>query len=146
MTSNVGSREMTTRAIGFERGVSGGGQREVEKLFSPEFRNRLDETVNFQSLTPEVMERVVDKFIREIEGQLREKRVSFDLSPEARAWLAERGYDPLYGARPLARVIQSQLNDRIANELLFGKLMKGGRVRVDADGDGLRLQFEPRTA
>jgi ATP-dependent Clp protease ATP-binding subunit ClpA len=145
MTSNVGSREMTTRAIGFERGVSGGGQREVEKLFSPEFRNRLDETVTFQSLTPEVMERVVDKFIREIEVQLREKRVSFDLSPEARAWLAERGYDPLYGARPLARVIQTQLNDRIANELLFGKLMKGGRVRVHTDGDGLGLEFEPRT-
>jgi ATP-dependent Clp protease ATP-binding subunit ClpA len=144
MTSNAGSRDMTARAIGFERGSAGDGKQEVERLFSPEFRNRLDEIVQFASLTPEVMVRVVDKFVREVETQLREKRVSIELTSEARGWLAERGYDPLYGARPLARVIQTELKDRVADELLFGRLVKGGRVRVHAEGDGLRLDFEPR--
>jgi ATP-dependent Clp protease ATP-binding subunit ClpA len=144
MTSNAGSREMTRRAIGFERDTAGDGRSEIDRLFSPEFRNRLDEVVSFQALTPEVMGRVVAKFVREVEGQLREKKVSIQLSDAARAWLAERGYDPLFGARPLARVIQTELKDRIADELLFGKLMKGGSVCVEANDAGLQLEFEPR--
>jgi ATP-dependent Clp protease ATP-binding subunit ClpA len=144
MTSNVGSRERTRRAIGFERDTAGDGRAEVERLFSPEFRNRLDEVVDFEALTPEVMKRVVDKFVREVEGQLKDKKVQFELSDDARAWLAERGYDPLFGARPLGRVIQTELKDRIADELLFGKLVKGGRVRVDANDAGLQLEFVPR--
>jgi ATP-dependent Clp protease ATP-binding subunit ClpA len=145
MTSNAGSRELTARAIGFERGAAGDGKREIERLFSPEFRNRLDEIVDFFTLTPEVMGLVVDKFVREVEAQLKEKRVSIQLSPEARTWLSERGYDPLFGARPLARVIQRNLKDRIADELLFGKLVKGGQVRVGVQGDGLDLDFDPRS-
>jgi ATP-dependent Clp protease ATP-binding subunit ClpA len=150
MTSNIGARGMTTRAIGFGRGAASDGQKDVERLFSPEFRNRLDEVVTFSQLTPEVMDRVVDKFIAELQEQLRERRVRIELTPEARAWLGERGYDPLFGARPLARVIQTEVKDKIAEQLLFGALEKGGEVRIDREGTGptatLRFAFTPRTA
>ena len=144
MTSNVGAREMAARAIGFTGGKAGDGKKEIERLFSPEFRNRLDEIVTFEQLTPEVMVRVVDKFIAEVEAQLREKKISLELTDAARSWLAKKGYDPDFGARPLARVIQVELNDKLANEVLFGALAKGGRVQVDLAGDELRLEFEPR--
>jgi ATP-dependent Clp protease ATP-binding subunit ClpA len=140
MTSNVGAREMTSRAIGFAGGAKGDGRSAVERLFSPEFRNRLDAVVTFEQLTPEVMGHVVDKFVRELGEELKPKRVVLDLAPDARAWLAEKGYDPLFGARPLARVMQTELKDRLADELLFGALVKGGRVRVTC-GEG-RLTFE----
>jgi ATP-dependent Clp protease ATP-binding subunit ClpA len=139
MTSNAGSREMAARAIGFGRGTAGDGAREIERLFSPEFRNRLDETVHFHALTPEVMERVVDKFLRELEGQLRERRVTLEVSPEGRSWLAGRGYDPVFGARPLARVIQTELKDPIAEQILHGSLARGGSVRVGVEADRLRI-------
>ena len=130
MTSNVGAREMTGRAIGFAGGAKGDGKTAVERLFSPEFRNRLDAIVTFQQLSPDVMGHVVDKFVRELNAELKPKKVLLELAAEARAWLVEKGYDPLFGARPLARVMQTELKDRLADELLFGALAKGGRVRV----------------
>jgi ATP-dependent Clp protease ATP-binding subunit ClpA len=145
MTSNVGARDMTARSIGFGEGARGDGQKDVERLFSPEFRNRLDEIVKFKQLTPEVMLRVVDKFVREVEAQLGEKKVTLELSDAARAWLADKGYDKLFGARPLARVIQAEVKDKLADELLFGKLAKGGKARVDARDGALAFEFEPRT-
>jgi ATP-dependent Clp protease ATP-binding subunit ClpA len=145
MTSNVGAREMAARAIGFGEGARGDGRKDVERLFSPEFRNRLDEIVTFRALDPEVMGRVVDKFAAEVEAQLRDKKVALELSPEARAWLAEKGYDPSFGARPLARVIQRELKDPIAEAVLFGPLARGGTARVSLGDDGkLRFEFEPR--
>ncbi len=142
MTSNAGAREMSARAIGFGGGRSGDGHKEIERLFSPEFRNRLDEVVSFAGLAPEVMGRVVDKFVAEVAEQLRERRVALELSEPARAWLAEKGYDPVFGARPLARVIQTELKDRLADEVLFGRLARGGRVRIDAGAEGLTLLVE----
>jgi ATP-dependent Clp protease ATP-binding subunit ClpA len=146
MTSNAGAREMSARAIGFAGGRAGDGRREIERLFSPEFRNRLDEIVTFQALGPEVMGRVVDKFVAEVARQLRERRVELELSPAARAWLAEKGYDPVFGARPMARVIRSELEDRLADELLFGRLARGGRVRIDAGAEGLRVEVAGEVA
>ncbi len=146
MTSNVGARDMTARSIGFAGGAKSDGQKDVERLFSPEFRNRLDEVVKFKQLTPEVMLRVVDKFVVEVEKQLAEKKVQIALSPAARQWLAEKGYDPLFGARPLARVIQTELKDKLADELLFGKLAKGGTANVDAQDGALTFICEPRAS
>ena len=144
MSSNVGAREMAQRAIGFGEGTKGDGKKDVERLFSPEFRNRLDEIVRFNQLSPEVMRRVVDKFVREVGTQLREKKVRIELTDAAREWLGERGYDPKFGARPLERVIQTELKDKLADEILFGKLSKGGVARVDAGEDGLVLELEGR--
>jgi ATP-dependent Clp protease ATP-binding subunit ClpA len=140
MTSNAGAREMTARGIGFGSGPAGDGRKEIERLFSPEFRNRLDEIVGFDSLGPEVMERVVDKFTAEVAEQLRERKVVLELTPAARSWLAKKGYDPDFGARPMARVIQTELSDRIVDDVLFGELTKGGRVVADL-GDDDRLCF-----
>ena len=105
MTSNAGAREMAAQAIGFDAGRAGDVRREIERLFSPEFRNRLDEVVHFDPLAPDVMLRVVDKFVKEVEEQLMERRIRIRLSDAARAWLAEKGYDPNFGARSLGRVI-----------------------------------------
>ena len=141
MTSNAGAREMSAQAIGFAGGRAGDGHRELERLFSPEFRNRLDEVVTFAPLGPAVMGRVVDKFVAEVAEQLRERRVALELSDAAREWLAAKGYDPVFGARPLARVIQTELKDRLADEVLFGRLARGGRVRVDTGADGLAIEI-----
>jgi ATP-dependent Clp protease ATP-binding subunit ClpA len=146
MTSNAGAREMAARAIGFAGGRAGSGHKEIERLFSPEFRNRLDEIVTFADLGPDVMGRVVDKFVAELEAKLAERRVALVLSPAARAWLAERGYDPSFGARPMARLIQNELEDRLADELLFGRLVRGGRVRADAGPEGIALEIEGERA
>jgi len=144
MTSNAGTRERAQRAIGFAGGPKSDGHKVVERLFSPEFRNRLDEIVDFDQLTPEVMSRVVDKFVKEVEGQLRGKKVSLTLTDAARLWLAEQGFDPDFGARPLARVIQTTLSDRISHEILFGALARGGRVKIDRSESGLVFSFEQR--
>jgi ATP-dependent Clp protease ATP-binding subunit ClpA len=146
MTSNVGARDMTARSIGFAGDARSDGQKDVERLFSPEFRNRLDEVVKFRQLTPEVMARVVEKFVKEVETQLAEKKVQIELTPAARAWLAEKGYDKLFGARPLARVIQTEVKDKLADELLFGALAKGGKARVDAVDGALTFTYEPRAS
>ncbi|HEY5658690.1 MAG TPA: ATP-dependent Clp protease ATP-binding subunit ClpA [Myxococcota bacterium] len=142
MTSNAGARELQAQGIGFGSGRAGDGRREIERLFSPEFRNRLDEIVAFRDLDPSVMVLVVDKFIKELEEQLGERRVRIELSEAARSWLAEKGYDPLFGARPMARLIQTELKDRIVDDLLFGNLAKGGRVRVDRSGEGLAFEIQ----
>jgi ATP-dependent Clp protease ATP-binding subunit ClpA len=141
MTSNIGARDMTARAIGFTGESAGSGKKDVERLFSPEFRNRMDEIVTFNQLTPEVMGRVVDKFVKEVEQQLAEKRVSIELEEAARTWLAEKGYDPLFGARPLARVIQTELKDKLSDAILFGSLEKGGRVSVGTGPEGLTFEL-----
>ena len=152
LTSNAGSREMSAATIGFG-GVNTSGSRSrtnklrakeaVERIFSPEFRNRLDAIVSFQSLSPGVMETIVEKFILQLEAQLRERRVAITLQPEARAWLAAKGYDPVYGARPLARVIQSEVRDRLTDEILFGALERGGTVEIGLAGDALTFTCEP---
>ncbi len=135
MTSNAGAREMNVPLIGFAGGEQqdtrvAKGMKAVENLFSPEFRNRLDGIIPFNGLSIGIMERIVEKFLAEIEGQLAEKKIRFELSPGAKRWLAESGYDSQFGARPLARYIQSEIKDVLADEILFGKLLKGGRVKI----------------
>ncbi len=144
MTSNAGAREMTSQAIGFGGQRVGDGSKAIEKLFSPEFRNRLDEVVRFEPLSPDVMGKVVDKFIGELESQLSERKIRIELTAEARGLLAKKGYDPDFGARPLARLIQTEVKDPLSDEVLFGKLSKGGRVvvGVDSSGDGFSFDFE----
>ena len=138
MTSNVGSRDLAKAAIGFSA-TRKSGKTDLERVFSPEFRNRLDEVVTFGALSPEVMGLVVDKFVREVETQLQEHKVSLELSDAAREWLGEKGYDADFGARPLGRVIQTELKDKLSDELLFGGLQKGGRVAIDRAEDGASL-------
>ncbi len=135
MTTNAGAAELAKPAIGFERSERIGDDTEaIERMFTPEFRNRLDAIIGFSSLTPEVVSRVVDKFIIELEAQLDERNVIIELTDEAREWLAKKGYDKLFGARPLARVIQEHIKKPLAEELLFGKLSGGGVVRVSMKG------------
>jgi len=132
MTSNVGSRELEKRPVGFgERDIEEKDE-ELKRMFSPEFRNRLDARVRFNPLSPEVMGRIVDKFIRELEQQLGERKVTIRLTDAARALLAEKGYDPQFGARPLGRVIQQEVKKPLSEQLLFGRLEKGGEVTLDA--------------
>ena len=157
MTSNAGSRELSAGSIGFglagtnpdqvadarRRDAEGRARTAVERLFSPEFRNRLDAIVPFRPLTPAVMETIVEKFILQLEAQLAERRVAIELSPEARAWLAQKGYDAVYGARPLARVIQAQVRDKLTDQILFGKLENGGTVKIGIAGeDALTFSYE----
>ena len=131
MTTNAGAADLAKPAIGFEREHREGDDVEaIERMFSPEFRNRLDANITFASLSFEVMSRVVDKFIMELEAQLSDRDVIIELSDEAREWLAKKGYDPKFGARPLARIIQEHVKKPLAEELLFGELTKGGLVRV----------------
>jgi ATP-dependent Clp protease ATP-binding subunit ClpA len=147
MTSNAGSREMSATGIGFgddrSRTARARSKQAIEKLFSPEFRNRLDAIVNFTALTPEVMETIVEKFILQLEAQLSERKVAFALEPDARKWLAAKGYDPVFGARPLARVIQREVRDPLTDEILFGTLEHGGTVTIGLDGDRLTFRCEP---
>lgn len=141
MTTNAGATEMAKPAIGFERSVREGDDQEaIERMFTPEFRNRLDSIISFANLSPEVMGRVVDKFIIELEVQLGERNVTIELTDQAREWLAKKGYDRLFGARPLSRVIQEHIKGPLSEELLFGKLMTGGVARVGVE-DGL-ITFE----
>ncbi|CAK0744891.1 ATP-dependent Clp protease ATP-binding subunit ClpA [uncultured Gammaproteobacteria bacterium] len=131
MTTNAGAADMAKPALGFEREVRIGDDKEaIDRMFTPEFRNRLDAIIPFAALAPETIARVVDKFVKLLEVQLVDRGVTIDLDPDARAWLARKGYDPLYGARPLERVIQEHIKKPLAEELLFGKLAKGGRVVV----------------
>ena len=144
MTTNAGAADAAKEAIGFGRGKKEGEDEEaIKRLFTPEFRNRLDATIPFSSLPKDVIEKVVDKFVLQLEGQLSDRNVVIQLSPAARTWLGERGYDADFGARPLGRVIQEHLKKPMAEELLFGKLKKGGSVKVDVDpGDKSKLVFE----
>ena len=142
MTTNAGASDLAKAAIGFGRNVREGDDKEaIDRLFSPEFRNRLDAIISFGNLPMEVVHRVVDKFIAELEGQLDDRQVEILLTDAAREWLAEKGYSTEYGARPLARVIQESIKKPLAEELLFGRLAKGGSVEVDAGEDGLAFAY-----
>ncbi|MCC6764112.1 MAG: ATP-dependent Clp protease ATP-binding subunit ClpA [Deltaproteobacteria bacterium] len=144
MTTNAGAHEMAANAIGFGgRSNADQGGKAIERLFSPEFRNRLDAIISFGALPMPVIERVVDKFMMELDVQLNEKRVFVHMTPEARRWLAEKGYDPTFGARPMARLIQTEIKRVLADEILFGRLKGGGRVAI-AEGDGaLAFEYAP---
>ncbi len=143
MTTNAGAADMSKPAFGFAREAREGEDTEaIKRLFTPEFRNRLDAIIPFRHLTPEIVRSVVDKFVRELAAQLADRRVSLEVDEAARAWLAERGYDPLYGARPLARVIQEHIKRPLADELLFGRLAKGGRVLVTVRDDRPAFEIE----
>jgi ATP-dependent Clp protease ATP-binding subunit ClpA len=144
MTSNVGARELSRRMPGF--GASGderfGDTDEAfKRMFSPEFRNRLDAKVDFAPLDPKIMGQIVDKFITELGTQLAERKVKIDLSAAARAYLAKKGYDPMNGARPLGRVIQDEIKRPLTDEMLFGKLASGGAVSVDVADDKVTFAF-----
>ncbi|MBI1985884.1 MAG: AAA family ATPase, partial [Rhodospirillales bacterium] len=136
MTTNAGAAELAKPAIGFERETRTGDDMEaIERMFTPEFRNRLDAIITFKALPPEVVSQVVDKFVLELEAQLGDRNVVIELTKAAREWLARKGYDEKFGARPLARVIQENIKKPLAEELLFGKLAKGGVVLVDIEDD-----------
>ena len=142
MTTNAGAAELAKPAIGFESGERMGDDEEaIKRMFSPEFRNRLDAVIGFKSLPTKVMAKVVDKFIMQLEDQLADRGVEIELSEAARAWLARKGHDPAFGARPLARVIQEQVKKPLADELLFGKISRGGRVVVDVKAGELSFTF-----
>jgi ATP-dependent Clp protease ATP-binding subunit ClpA len=142
MTTNAGASDMAKEAIGFGRTVREGEDEEaIKRLFTPEFRNRLDATITFAGLTQEIVGRVVEKFVMQLEAQLADRNVTIELSSAAKEWLAERGYDRLYGARPLARVIQEYIKKPLAEELLFGRLVKGGAVRVTLKEGKLDFEF-----
>ncbi len=131
MTTNAGASDLAKAAIGFGSGIREGDDHEaINRMFTPEFRNRLDATISFAALSTETIGRVVDKFVLQLEEQLADRNVTIELDASARTWLAEKGYDPLFGARPLARVIQEHIKKPLADELLFGRLAKGGIVRV----------------
>ena len=143
MTTNAGAAELSKAAIGFERDTRDGEDAEaIKKLFTPEFRNRLDAIIGFAHLTPEIVSQIVDKFIIQLETQLADRRVSIELNDQARNWLGRKGYDKLYGARPLSRLIQEHIKKPLANELLFGKLAKGGVVKVAVKDDELTFTFK----
>ncbi len=138
MTTNAGAADLAKEAVGFGRSVREGDDTEaINRMFTPEFRNRLDAVVAFKALSPETIGRVVDKFVMQLEALLADRGVSIELTPAARVWLGEKGYDRLYGARPLTRIIQEHVKKPLAEELLFGKLVKGGLVRVDMVDDAL---------
>jgi ATP-dependent Clp protease ATP-binding subunit ClpA len=143
MTTNAGAREMSTTSIGFvtDSSKKGEAQQAVTKLFSPEFRNRLDGIISFSALDTDSIEKVVDKLIDELQDQLAEKRVSIVLTPEARSWLAQKGYDPVYGARPLRRLIMKEIGDVLTEEILFGELNHGGEARVDCKDQKLTFDY-----
>lgn len=142
MTSNAGAADMQKAAIGFGRDKREGDDEEaINRLFTPEFRNRLDATISFNSLPREVIYKVVQKFVLELEAQLDDRNITFELSDEATQWLARRGYDDKFGARPLARVIQDSIKKPLADEILFGSLRKGGTVRVLVSEEN-KLTFE----
>ena len=144
MTTNAGASDAAKESIGFGRGKRQGEDEEaIKRLFTPEFRNRLDATIAFAGLSPEIIEMVVDKFILQLEAQLADRNVTIALTAAARKWLATRGYDEAFGARPLGRLIQEHVKKPMADELLFGSLQKGGGVKIDIDKkDPEKLSFK----
>ncbi len=144
MTTNAGAADLAKNAIGFERDTREGDDKEaIERMFTPEFRNRLDSIITFANLSPDVVHKVVDKFVMQLEGQLSDRNVTIELSQAARDWLAVRGYDNRMGARPLARVIQQEIKKPLADHLLFGDLITGGHVKVDAADGKLTFVITP---
>ncbi len=145
MTSNAGAKEMDMMgSIGFgeRKGDAGSkGDKAIKKLFNPEFRNRLDAIITFNPLSPAVMKKVVDKFISDLGRQLEGRKVRMDITDAVRDWLAEKGYDDKFGARPLARLIQTEIKDALSEELLFGRLKKGGSLTVDLKKGKLDFKY-----
>ncbi|GBR01979.1 ATP-dependent Clp protease ATP-binding subunit ClpA [Acetobacter oeni] len=142
MTTNAGAADLSKEAIGFGRDSREGEDEEaIKRLFTPEFRNRLDAIIPFSNLLPETVGRVVEKFILQLEAQLADRNVIIEMSSAAKEWLAERGYDRLYGARPLGRVIQEAIKKPLSEELLFGKLAKGGAVKISVKDGKLNFEF-----
>lgn len=141
LTSNVGARDLSAAGVGFEAQTRGSGKQELERLFSPEFRNRLDAVVRFDKLEAASMLRIVDKFLADVRAQLNERKVALTLSGAARHWLAEKGFDPIFGARPLARLIQIEIKDKLADEILFGALRNDGTAVVDVSDGTLCFSF-----
>ena len=127
------------------RAAAGKAKTALERVFSPEFRNRLDAIVMFKPLSPNAMETIVDKFILQLESQLSDRKVAITLTPAARAWLATAGYDRVFGARPLARVIQKEVRDVLTDQILFGALEHGGTVTIDGVDDRLTFAYESAT-
>jgi len=140
MTTNAGAREMSSRAMGFSSGsvsmkahAGERGKEAIERTFSPEFRNRIDGWIAFDPLPPEIIARVVDKLVGQLQAQLTAKKVTLELSPEARLWFAEKGFDPQFGARPMGRLIQNEIKKPLAEAILFGTLKSGGKARVEVE-------------
>jgi len=147
MTTNAGAQEMSRPSIGFTHvDNTSDGMEAIRRIFTPEFRNRLDAVIQFASLDPATIERVVDKLIVEVEMQLEAKGVTITLDDAARRWVAEKGYDPKMGARPMARLIQEFIKRPLAEELLFGKLAGGGTVTVSVSEDGTKLKLDSTPA
>ncbi|NHC06049.1 ATP-dependent Clp protease ATP-binding subunit ClpA [Azonexus fungiphilus] len=148
MTTNAGAADLQKSSMGFTASKETGDEMaEIKRLFTPEFRNRLDATISFRPLDHEIILRVVDKFLMQLEEQLHEKKVEAHFSDAVKEMLAAKGFDPLMGARPMARLIQDTIRSALADELLFGRLASGGKVTVDLDGDGkIRLDFEEEKA
>ena len=157
LTSNAGSRELSAQTMGFASSGSGEehdarvrraadsrSKTAIERVFSPEFRNRLDAIVTFRPLTPAVMQDIVEKFVLQLEQQLAERHVAITLTPEARAWLAAKGYDAVFGARPLGRVVQKEVRDPLTDEILFGALEQGGTVTIGLADDRLTFAYEKK--
>jgi len=147
MTTNAGAEALQKTSIGFTANKGQGDEMaDIKRMFTPEFRNRLDAIISFRALDAEIILRVVDKFLMQLEGQLHEKKVEAIFTDTLRAWLAEKGFDPLMGARPMARLIQDTIRSGLADELLFGKLVHGGRVTIDLDeNEKITLKFEETT-
>ena len=148
MTTNAGAAELSKTSMGFTAARQLGDEMtEIKRLFTPEFRNRLDAIISFTSLTKEIILRVVEKFLMQLEDQLHEKKVDIAFTTALKEHLAEKGFDPLMGARPMARLIQDTIRSALADELLFGRLAGGGRVTVDIDADGkVKLEFAEEPA
>ncbi len=144
MTTNAGASDMAKATVGFERTLREGDDEEaINRTFTPEFRNRLDAVIPFKALSPATIGRVVDKFIMQLEAQLGDRGVTIELTSEARQWLGKKGYDPAMGARPLGRVIQEHVKKPLAEELLFGRLVKGGAVKIAVKDGKLAFEYPP---
>jgi ATP-dependent Clp protease ATP-binding subunit ClpA len=142
MTTNAGAQELARSMIGFHGGTSGSPKNIIERMFSPEFRNRLSAIIDFAPLSPVVVERVVEKFIGELADRLKAQKVKLEVTEKARKWLGEHGYDPKFGARPLGRLIENEIARSLADELLFGRLKKGGTATVDLEDDKLSFTYK----
>jgi ATP-dependent Clp protease ATP-binding subunit ClpA len=148
MTTNAGAESLAKTSIGFTKSAQAGAEMaDIKRMFTPEFRNRLDAIISFSALDRDVILRVVDKFLMQLESQLHEKKVEAVFTDELKSHLAKDGFDPLMGARPMARLIQDTIRSALADELLFGRLANGGRVTVDMGADGkVKLEFEEESS
>jgi ATP-dependent Clp protease ATP-binding subunit ClpA len=145
MTTNAGSEQISRRSVGFtQQDHTSDSMEVIKRMFTPEFRNRLDAIIQFKQLDAATVGHVVDKFIVELEAQLEEKHVTLEVDEAARHWLAEHGFDPQMGARPMARVIQEHIKKPLAGELLFGRLANGGHVTVTLENGELAFEYEGR--